>query len=172
LAQERRKMSRSTISKAKRFRILARDGFKCRYCGAKAPDVPLRVDHVIAVAQGGGSGEENLVTACFDCNAGKSDHKLTGLKKPIVSVRNRRGKISRKEDPRNRGLEFVRKGDPYHHVLNPGAVLEIGEIRGEKQLVHCWCTSHQRYEWHFVSTWMVGCSSGFTQRFGADEVVR
>lgn len=148
------------ISKAKRFRILARDGFKCRYCGAAAPDVELRVDHFIARAEGGGSGEENLVTACFDCNAGKSDRKLTGLKKPIVKVANRRGAKTKASDPRNRSPHFVRKGDPNHHVLNPGAILETGKVVGEDQLVHLWCVSHQEYEWHFVRQWTVGASSG------------
>jgi 5-methylcytosine-specific restriction endonuclease McrA len=32
----------------KRFRILNRDGFACRYCGRKAPDVMLQVDHIVA----------------------------------------------------------------------------------------------------------------------------
>jgi hypothetical protein len=129
------------ISKALRFRILARDGFKCRYCGAKAPDVHLRVDHFIARADGGGNGEENLVTACFDCNAGKSDRKITGLRNPIVNVTNRRGRLTKKTDPRNRALDQVRKGELNHHVLNTGAVIETGRILGDKQFANVWCES-------------------------------
>lgn len=60
------------ISRRLRFEILRRDGQTCRYCGAQAPDVKLTVDHVIPVALGGGDDPTNLVTACQQCNAGKS----------------------------------------------------------------------------------------------------
>lgn len=55
-----------------RFEILRRDGFRCKYCGAQAPDVALTVDHVIPTALGGADTADNLVTACSDCNAGKA----------------------------------------------------------------------------------------------------
>lgn len=61
-----------TVSRRLRFEILRRDRHTCRYCGAKAPDVTLTVDHVIPVALGGGDEPNNLVTACADCNSGKS----------------------------------------------------------------------------------------------------
>lgn len=60
------------LSRRLRFEILRRDGYTCRYCGAKAPDATLTVDHVIPVTLGGGDEPNNLVTACRDCNAGKS----------------------------------------------------------------------------------------------------
>lgn len=60
-----------------RFGILERDGFACRYCGARAPDAELVVDHVVPVAAGGTDDPTNLVTACQDCNAGKSDRILS-----------------------------------------------------------------------------------------------
>lgn len=71
------------INKAKRFEVFHRDRFTCRYCGRRPPDVVLEVDHVVAVANGGGDEPENLVTACFDCNRGKSATPLTD---PPVSV--------------------------------------------------------------------------------------
>lgn len=55
-----------------RFAILERDAFTCRYCGRKAPDVELHVDHVVAIARGGTNEPENLVTSCADCNLGKA----------------------------------------------------------------------------------------------------
>ena len=61
------------VGKGLRFRILVRDRFTCRYCGRKAPDVALAVDHVKPRSQGGTSDPGNLVAACTDCNAGKSD---------------------------------------------------------------------------------------------------
>lgn len=61
-----------TISKRLRYEILRRDGHKCRYCGAKAADTPLTIDHVVPSALGGSDEPSNLVAACGPCNAGKS----------------------------------------------------------------------------------------------------
>lgn len=60
------------ISRRLRFEILRRDGHTCRYCGAKAPEATLTVDHVIPRTLGGADDPTNLVAACTDCNAGKS----------------------------------------------------------------------------------------------------
>jgi hypothetical protein len=60
------------VSRRLRFEVLKRDNYTCRYCGAKAPDVTLTVDHVIPTTLGGGDEPNNLVTACQPCNAGKS----------------------------------------------------------------------------------------------------
>ncbi|WP_330449670.1 HNH endonuclease [Streptomyces anulatus] len=60
------------VSKRLRYEILRRDNHACRYCGATAPDVPLRVDHVAPVALGGSDTPDNLVTSCEPCNSGKS----------------------------------------------------------------------------------------------------
>lgn len=61
----------AAISARKRFRILARDGFACRYCGARAPTVALHVDHVVARVRGGSDDDANLVASCATCNLGK-----------------------------------------------------------------------------------------------------
>jgi len=47
------------------WRVFERDGYRCRYCGAKAP---LTVDHVILWENGGATVEDNLVSACKKCN--------------------------------------------------------------------------------------------------------
>ncbi|MET7975799.1 HNH endonuclease [Streptomyces mirabilis] len=60
------------VSKRLRYEILRRDQHTCRYCGASAPAVPLRVDHVTPVALGGADTPDNLVTSCEPCNSGKS----------------------------------------------------------------------------------------------------
>lgn len=70
------------ISKRKRFEIFKRDGFRCRYCSATAAAGPLHVDHVIAVANGGVDDDANLVTACADCNLGKSAVPLDDVPLP------------------------------------------------------------------------------------------
>jgi hypothetical protein len=41
------------------------------YCGQRPPEVVLVVDHVVPVKEGGGDEAANLVTSCFNCNAGK-----------------------------------------------------------------------------------------------------
>lgn len=60
------------ISKRLRYEILRRDNHTCRYCGGTAPQARLTVDHVTPSALGGCDLPDNLVTACGDCNAGKS----------------------------------------------------------------------------------------------------
>lgn len=60
------------VSKRVRYEVLRRDGHACRYCGAMAPEVKLTIDHVIPVALGGSDDPSNLLTACVDCNAGKT----------------------------------------------------------------------------------------------------
>jgi hypothetical protein len=56
-----------------RYEVLRRDGYTCRYCGAKAPDVELDVDAVVPGSLGGSHKDPaNLVTACKACNNGKS----------------------------------------------------------------------------------------------------
>jgi DNA-binding CsgD family transcriptional regulator len=65
-----------------RFRVLQRDNFACRYCGRRAPEVELHVDHVVPRSQGGGDEEENLVASCLDCNVGKGGDLL----EPVDSV--------------------------------------------------------------------------------------
>lgn len=66
-----RQGNRKTISKKIRFEVFKRDKFTCRYCGTKAPDAVLHVDHVQPVCKGGEGDLSNLVTACFGCNMGK-----------------------------------------------------------------------------------------------------
>lgn len=60
------------VSKRLRYEILRRDNHACRYCGAAAPDVKLNVDHVIPTSLGGSDKPDNLVTACAECNSGKT----------------------------------------------------------------------------------------------------
>lgn len=60
------------VSKRLRFEIFRRDNHACRYCGAIAPEAKLTVDHVTPTALGGGDEPSNLVTACSDCNSGKT----------------------------------------------------------------------------------------------------
>lgn len=60
------------VSKRLRYEVLRRDNYTCRYCGAFAPLAVLVVDHVTPRKHGGPDVLENLITACQDCNSGKS----------------------------------------------------------------------------------------------------
>jgi len=64
-----------------RFEILKRDNFTCQYCGRKAPNVELQIDHIQPLSEDGERyKKENLITACSDCNQGKGDVLLSELK--------------------------------------------------------------------------------------------
>lgn len=65
------------MMKKTRFEVFKRDSFTCQYCGRSAPEVVLRVDHMKPVALDGNDDMLNLITSCFDCNAGKSDRLLS-----------------------------------------------------------------------------------------------
>lgn len=67
---------RRAIPKKIRFEVFKRDSFTCQYCGAKAPDVLLEIDHIQPVSKGGTDDLLNLVTACKACNSGKGDRQL------------------------------------------------------------------------------------------------
>ena len=59
-----------------RFLVLKRDAFTCQYCGRSAPDVELHIDHKVPWSKVKEHKIENLVTACRDCNLGKSNKEL------------------------------------------------------------------------------------------------
>lgn len=75
--QMEEKQKRKAISKKLRFEVFKRDSFTCQYCGRKAPDVVLEVDHIKPVAEGGKNTLLNLVTSCMECNRGKGKRVLT-----------------------------------------------------------------------------------------------
>ena len=68
--------SRKSISKKVRFEIFKRDLFTCQYCGSTPPKAVLELDHIQPLSKKGSDNEDNLVTACFDCNRGKSNNLL------------------------------------------------------------------------------------------------
>lgn len=106
------------VSARLRFEVFKRDGFACRYCGGRSPDVVLEVDHVIPRATGGGDDEMNLVTACFACNRGKSDIPL--------------GEVMTGDDPHDKAiliLERERQLEEYNAVL---------EAERERRHDDCW----------------------------------
>lgn len=65
------------VTRAMRYDVLRRDGFKCVRCGRGREDgVKLHVDHIVPVSRGGKSTMDNLQTLCEDCNCGKGNKYL------------------------------------------------------------------------------------------------
>jgi len=54
--------------KSRRRRIFERDGYRCFYCGRVLPDKQLHLDHKVPRSKGGSNKDDNLLTACGDCN--------------------------------------------------------------------------------------------------------
>lgn len=65
---------RKKITNADKTRIWCRDLHECQYCGAR--DKPLHIDHVVPKRLGGGDHDNNLKTACRDCNLSKGSKTL------------------------------------------------------------------------------------------------
>lgn len=57
--------SQRQIDQFMSWEVFERDGYRCRYCGRKAP---LTVDHVILWENGGATVPDNLISACRRCN--------------------------------------------------------------------------------------------------------
>lgn len=92
-----------------RITVLERDGYRCAYCGKRVPEARLQVDHFIPRKLGGEDRIDNLVTACQQCNNGKSaalgivpDHLMsvlspgpcwTGCRRPPEAFVERSGKL-------------------------------------------------------------------------------
>lgn len=70
------KEQRTLMTKKLREFIKNRDNFTCCNCGNSThvePNLLLEIDHIVPVAKGGCTVEDNLQTLCWKCNRSKSD---------------------------------------------------------------------------------------------------
>lgn len=70
------KEQRNLMTKKLREFIKNRDNFTCCNCGNSThtePNLLLEIDHIVPVAKGGCTVEDNLQTLCWKCNRSKSD---------------------------------------------------------------------------------------------------
>ena len=70
------KEQRTLMTRKLREFIKARDNFTCCTCGNSTriePNLLLEIDHIIPIAKGGQTTEDNLQTLCWKCNRAKSD---------------------------------------------------------------------------------------------------
>jgi hypothetical protein len=86
---------RASLSKKTRFEVFKRDGFTCQYCGAAPPGALLHVDHVIPVADGGEDVQDNLITACSNCNLGKGARALSSVPQ---SIKDKSAELAEREE--------------------------------------------------------------------------
>lgn len=128
------------ISKSLRFEILTRDGYRCRYCGSSSETAALHIDHILPRAAGGRDDHENLVTACADCNQGKSDRQILGIPPGFALTPDKR--------PARLGKKQRAGSVPGEHVLVCSEIDDFDEINGDTQLCWVWCNTHRKYEWH------------------------
>jgi 5-methylcytosine-specific restriction endonuclease McrA len=62
------RLPRADGKRVSRRAVLARDGFRCQYCGNTRH---LTIDHIIPRSRGGASSWDNVVTSCAPCNVRK-----------------------------------------------------------------------------------------------------
>ncbi|MES1934632.1 hypothetical protein T35B1_18608 [Salinisphaera shabanensis T35B1] len=116
-------MARRAISKKARFEVFKRDAFTCKYCGAKAPEVVLEIDHIEPVSKGGTNDILNLVTSCKACNSGKSDRRLSDA----TVIEQRQGQLEELQS-RKEQLEMMMRWQKELLALEDTAVDEAAEF--------------------------------------------
>ncbi len=126
---------------ARRFAVLARNGFKCTYCGLDLlcdfdSLFGASVDHIKPRGSGGSDEEDNLVAACRTCNQLKGDADCNSVDQAREIIRQKRaeflaGFIGRANEA---GVEFPRQLD---HVAayGPDLVAALGTCAAQAGFV-------------------------------------
>lgn len=162
MRNERRKY----MTKEERFKIFKRDNFTCQYCGRKAPDVVLEIEHIVPVTKGGDNDELNLVTSCHDCNYGKGDsfHATTEKteqmrqkwmkKKGFGECSDEQGIRLKESLKKNMGidssLEYWEKIQEWVFLYSVEEVLEAIEKSSISYLKNFICSNHTKQEKDFA----------------------
>jgi 5-methylcytosine-specific restriction endonuclease McrA len=68
-----------------RHRILARDHYRCQFCGKRGSAFDLTLDHILPKSRGGRTVAENLVTACQVCNNRKGGRTPEEARMPLLT---------------------------------------------------------------------------------------
>lgn len=142
------------LSKRLRFEVFKRDSFTCQYCGKKAPDVVLHVDHIHPRAEGGTDDLLNLTTACGDCNLGKAAKLLSD-----DSVVNKQRAQMEALQERQEQIQMMIDWHRSLSNLDQDTVDKIG--------AH-WC---ELADWHGLSEYGRDKMAKLVRRFGAEPVL-
>jgi 5-methylcytosine-specific restriction endonuclease McrA len=68
-----------------RHRIMARDHYRCQYCGQRGTAFDLTLDHILPKSKGGRSLAENLATCCQRCNHRKGNRTPEEARMPLLT---------------------------------------------------------------------------------------
>jgi hypothetical protein len=71
--------------KFSRANVLARDGFRCCYCGSPKRAHELNYDHVVPRHLGGKTNWTNIVSSCYPCNSKKRNRTPEGAGMRLLS---------------------------------------------------------------------------------------
>lgn len=136
---------RKPISKRLRFEVFKRDGFTCQYCGKKAPDVVLHVDHVSPVSNGGKNDILNLITSCSDCNLGKGPRELDDSamlakqQQQLAELNEKREQLALMLKWRDelKGIEKTKVEEVVrrHNEITPGSILSQSGVKVVEQWI-------------------------------------
>jgi hypothetical protein len=140
---------RKPISKRVRFEVFKRDEFACQYCGATPPKAILEIDHIDPIALGGGNDIDNLVTACFACNRGKSANPLTAVPQSLAD----KAAETAEREAQLAGYQAVLRAKRERLEADAWEVFE--HWRGQEE------TTHQRFQ----------TVKRFVEMLGLDEVL-
>lgn len=121
------KRKRAKIADSVRFEVFKRDQFKCQYCGRCAPEVVLVLDHIDPHSKGGADEIINLITACRDCNSGKSDRRLSD----DSAIAKQRAQLEELEERRQQ-LEMMLKWRTGLADLGDAEVDMVGKVYARK----------------------------------------
>lgn len=142
---------RKQISKKVRFEVFKRDLFKCAYCGRTPPAVVLHVDHIHPVSKGGKNTQDNLITACLDCNLGKSNIPLSVVPESMAE------KALRMAEMRDQLKAFSKLNAEIENLI----------------VTDCWRVVHEIYgeNVHEVKTKTFGSIRIFVEKLGVTDVL-
>lgn len=68
-----REQNRERQRRHRQSKLLAITSGNCVYCGSK---YNIEIDHIIPISHGGKGTDDNLVSACRDCNTSKNNHSI------------------------------------------------------------------------------------------------
>lgn len=144
--------TRKTVSKTLRFEIFKRDSFTCQYCGAHPPAIVLEIDHIIPVASGGGNQMDNLISACLNCNRGKSARSLNSIPQSLQA----KAKAIKEREAQIKG---------YSNIMEAKRI----RIESEAKLVEeVFSRFHDGYE---LTEYSLASVRRFIERLGAPVVI-
>lgn len=142
---------RQSISKRIRFEVFKRDRFACQYCGRHPPEVVLEIDHIDPLCNGGDDSSDNLITACFTCNRGKSGNLLVDVP---PSLRDKAAEIAEAEEQLDGYREVIARRQERIYSDMWQVAEELFPGSSEKGLSRRWLQSiklfNQRLPLHMV----------------------